>query len=262
MPEFTWAYGVTTVPQRRQYLLPKTLKSLADAGFDHPHLFVDNDPDPTQWRREFDLEVTAHYPKLRAVGNWITALWTLYLKNPAANRYAIFQDDIIVVKGLREYLNRSPWPAEKAYCNLYTAEVNERATEGKPVGSWVEGPMLNQNVPPVPERWQFGIGALALVFDAEAVVALLKSPGLVHKPLDLQKGHHKIDGMVVTGMNQAGFREYVHAPSLVQHIGQEGNVIGSTNPMSSMGEPNSPHGVRPLSRSFPGEDFDARSLLR
>jgi hypothetical protein len=40
-PVRTWAYGITTVPSRLTTLLPRTITSLAAAGFDKPHLFVD-----------------------------------------------------------------------------------------------------------------------------------------------------------------------------------------------------------------------------
>ena len=36
-----WAYGITTVPSRRENLFERTLQSLAVAGFDNPRLFVD-----------------------------------------------------------------------------------------------------------------------------------------------------------------------------------------------------------------------------
>jgi hypothetical protein len=41
MTELTWSYGITTVPKRQNSLLQRTVKSLGEAGFDHPHLFVD-----------------------------------------------------------------------------------------------------------------------------------------------------------------------------------------------------------------------------
>ena len=35
-----WVYGVTTVPERRADLLPRTLVSLDRAGFPSPRIFV------------------------------------------------------------------------------------------------------------------------------------------------------------------------------------------------------------------------------
>lgn len=245
-----WMYGVTTVPGRRATHLPETLKSLEVAGFDRPHLFVDGELDATSYRREFDLDVTAHYPSLRAVGNWITSLWTLYVLDPSAHRFAIFQDDVTLCLGVKEYLDAIPW-TDRSYRNLYTSEHNERIAAKSPQGSWQESYVLNcgpDGRGPDPEQWQTGKGALALVFDGEAVLKLLSSHGVANKPQDLINGHHRLDGMVVNAMNQAGFRELVHCPSLCQHAGQHDSSMG--------------HDPRPLARSFPGEGFDARTFLR
>ncbi len=245
-----WQYGVTTVPSRRATTLPKTLKSLELAGFDRPHLFVDGEADPVSWRREFDLEVTAHYPLLRTVGNWITSLWTLYLLDPSAHRYAIFQDDVVFCRNLRSYLDAVPW-VDKSYRNLYSSEHNEPIVAKTPPGNWVESWVLDSGglpTGPTPERWQTGKGALALVFDGEALLKLLASPSVANKPQDLVRGHKSVDGMVVHAMNAAGWRELIHSPSLCQHVGVDQSAMG-----------NDP---RPPARSFPGEQFDAMSFLK
>jgi hypothetical protein len=57
--------------------------------------------------------------------------------------------------------------------------------------------------------------------------------------------------MIVTAMKRAGWKEYVHNPSLLQHTGDGqttlGNHIGNDR--------------WPGADSFPGEEFDALSLL-
>ncbi len=37
----TWSYGITTVTSRANNTFKTTLKSLIDAGFDNPYLFID-----------------------------------------------------------------------------------------------------------------------------------------------------------------------------------------------------------------------------
>jgi hypothetical protein len=101
-PRYAWAYGVTTVPSRRNDLLPETLCSLCEAGFDAPRLFVDGDNDPKGWEREFGLETTCRYPTIRTHGNWILALSELFIREPHAERYALFQDDLITYRNLRD----------------------------------------------------------------------------------------------------------------------------------------------------------------
>lgn len=234
--EMKWSYGVTTVPSRRKELLPETLASLREGGFDKPRLFVDGDNDAVSWEREFNLEVTVRHPTIRAFGNWLLALEELYIREPTAERYAIFQDDFVTYRNLRQYLERCKYP-DKGYLNLYTFPSNQKEQRG-----WYEGALLNSG----PEHWQTGRGAVALVFNREAVQTLLMHQHMIERPTSAEGGYKRIDGGVVTAMNKAGFREFVHNPSLVQHTGK----------VSAIG--NKPH---PLSRSFRGETFDALQLL-
>jgi hypothetical protein len=258
-----WSYGVTTVPSRRSDLLPRTLASLRAGGFDRPRLFVDGASDLTGWEREFHLPVTIRTsPALRVAGNWVLALYELYIREPTAERYALFQDDMVCYRNLRTYLDQCTYPGEDpkgvplslngvpsaplspGYWNLYTfSNTNEPLVKGKKVG-WVEAGLLNSSHPEL--RYQAGRGAVALVFNRKAVTTLLASEHMVSRPQDPHRGWRAVDGAVVTAMNKTGWREYVHAPSLVQHIGQK----------SSMG--NRRH-KRAL--TFRGEEFDALSLL-
>jgi hypothetical protein len=94
-----------------------------------------------------------------------------------------------------------------------------------------------------PYPWVF-----ALVFSRDALVTLLSSRSLVEKCLASEERTRlkRIDGGIVNAMNLAGWSEYVHDPSLVQHTGV----------LSTVG--NQPH---PEAESFPGETFDALHLL-
>lgn len=249
-----WAYGVTTVPSRRKTLLPRTLKSLSEAGFDDPHLFIDGEEDPIPWRGEFNLDATAHHPKLGTVGNWVTALWVLHLLDPHADRYAIFQDDVSFCLGLREYLEATPW-VERTYLNLYSSEYNEIIIAKTSPGTWSSSFILNSGgvddgrpIGSVTDKWNCGKGALAIVLDGEGVLKMLSAKSVARKPRDREAGHWKLDGMIVNAMNRAGFKELIHSPSLCQHAGQSSSAMGN--------------GPRPLARSFPGEGFDARTWLK
>ncbi len=231
----TWSYGVTTVPERFDALLPRTLFSLAAAGFDCPRLFVDG-ADPKQTLALSDrtcLPVTARFPRVRTFANWALALGELYARDPAADYYAVFQDDFVTVRNLRAYLEKTlPGRDAKEYYNLYTFPSNQRvAPPGRP-GFF----RSNQN----------GRGAVALVFRNEAVVDLLTAPTFVRKPQAAgHRAYKSVDGGVLTALKAKGYAELVHNPSLTQHTGI----------VSSMG--NMTH---PLATSFPGEDFDALTL--
>lgn len=236
-----WQHGLTTVPERRGDLLPRTLASLKAGGFDRPHLFIDGDHDGASWEREFGLKATARSERIRTAGNWMLALYELYYLDPNADRYLITQDDLVCVRNLRAYLEKSPYP-EKGYLNCYSFRANETVIAGKPPG-WYPGYYLGSG----PPGFQKGLGAVALVFTREAVMTLLKAEHMVERPQNAHRGWKAVDGGIVTSMNKAGWLEYVHAPSLVQHTGK----------VSSM--QNREH---PLAESFPGETFDALELLR
>lgn len=250
-PPLSWAYGVTSVPARRADLLPRTLTSLKAGGFTTPRLFVDGARrGADEYQTLFpDLEVTTRTPAVRTFGNFVLSLWELYLRAPTADRYALFQDDFVCVSNLRAYLDRAKFP-EGGYLNLYTFRENDpyfaeaRRVEvrvPRSEGGWCEGFR-----PGFFETTQKGRGAVALVFDLPAVQALLASAHFVGRPTDPTRGHRAVDGGIVTALNKAGFREYCHWPSLVQHTGD----------VSSMG--NAPHSK---ADSFPGEEADALQYL-
>lgn len=240
-----WAYGVTTVPERARDLLPQTLRSLVAAGFDQPRIFVDGSQLPLA-SIDASLEQTLRWPKIKTFGNWSLSLWELVIRHPEADRYAMFQDDFITYKNLRQYLDRTPYP-ERGYCNLYTFPSNQEIAPDR-VG-WYEARSMEEGCGNVfhGKRQQLGRGAVALIFSKEAVVALLSEPHFVTKPLDVSNPWKKVDGCIVTAMNKAGWREYVHNPSLVQHTGKNSTMD------------NAPH---KLATSFRGEDFDALELLK
>lgn len=223
-----WAYGITTVPSRLNDYFPRTLESLRRAGFDSPRLFVDGAKSSADYDK-YGLEVTTRWPAVRTVGNWQLSILELYIRNPAASLYAIFQDDFVTYRNLREYLERSPIPSQ-GYLNLYTFPSNQQLATGQ---GWYKS---NQQ----------GKGAVALVFTRLGVQTLLQQKSFVEKVCDPHRGHKAVDGAIVTAMTSAGWTEYVHNPSLTQHIGD----------VSSMR--NAPH---LKATSFRGEEFNAVELL-
>ena len=218
-----WIYGVTTISERQQYL-NQTLISLQGAGFDNPIIFVDTEP------------------KLGVVGRWILSLHELYLRNPRANRYAIFQDDIVCSRDIRQYIE-SRWPNDKAYLNLFTFMDNEDMVQNAGEG-WMESGLADRRC-----QFQTGRGACGLVFNREGVMTLLTSPRLVMKSISALPSR-KVDGAIVDAMNHAGFREYIHNPSLIQHVGLESS-IGNSEVWKDMLP----------ARTFRGEEFSCLDLL-
>jgi hypothetical protein len=233
-----WAFGVTTVPERRKTTLPLTLASLAAAGFPAPHLFVDGERDAVSWRDQFRCGATARWPKLRAYGNWCLALAELYILNPAADRFALFQDDVLAVKDLRAYLDSCPLPPFR-YWNLITYPRNA-GLAGKREG-WF----------PSAQR---GWGAQGYVFGVEGVVAMLSSRYMAERPRDPRRGHLSIDGGVSCafrkeppGKAKERWIELCHMPTLLRH--QPGP--------SAIGNPEQPNAA-----GWRGEGWSALEMVK
>ena len=229
-----WACGVTTTPARFGDLLPRTLASLRTAGFDRPHIFADDCEECDLPEYTCGLRVTCRTPRISVHGNWLLGLSELFIRDPWCDHYAMFQDDLIAVRGLREYLERNPCPG-MGYANLYTFPANQQRATGT---GWFRS---NQE----------GMGAVALVFSQEAVRTLLSSRHMVERPLNTkepERAWRLIDGGVVESMRRNRWTEYCHNPSLVQHTGTV-STIRSSVPKSW------------AATSFPGEEFDVRTLL-
>jgi hypothetical protein len=229
-----WAYGITTCADRLGTTLERTLHSLEETGFANPRLFIDG---AQRLPGEYSGEVTCRWPPITVYANWILGLVELYVRQPRADYFAIFQDDLICCKGLRDYLEA--WHPRHSYLNLYTHEQNHDI--GRDKSGWF------------PSN-QMGKGALALVFRREAVVDLFESKHIVRRPMDWTvRSTRSIDGAVCEALcrrNDGGvvYIEYVHNPSLVQHAdGPSGSVIGN------------PYGR--TAPNFAGEDFDVRRML-
>lgn len=235
--KMAWAYGVTTVPERFRELLPRTLASLRLAGFDRPRLFVDGGREGSQDWARFGLDLTFRWPRIRTHGNWFLSLHELFIRNPNADRYAIFQDDMVTYRNLRAYLEACEYPS-RGYWNLYTFPENQRLAPGVGRTGRQQTGWYRSNGK--------GKGAVGLVFDRDSVLALLASDHMVGRPMSANRGHRAVDGGIVDSMRKAGRMEYVHNPSLVQHTGDR----------SSMG-----NGKHPKAISFNGEGFDAMELL-
>jgi hypothetical protein len=215
--------------ERRRELRSKTLASLTSAGFDSIRVFEDNG--------------------IRPFGNWLLGLAEIIIREPMADYYAMFQDDIIASKNLRAYLERTCPVDARGYWNLFTFPENhhfsifDRAGGRRPeqIVGWYESNQL-------------GKGAVALVFHREAAVRLLGRPYMWNRPKDPDRGWRNIDGGVVQAMvlePRDGWREFVHNPSLVQHVGTD----------STLKHTSGWHGSQAVSCCFRGEDFDCLSLL-
>jgi hypothetical protein len=179
------------------------------------------------------------------MGNWLLALWELYVREPMADCYALFQDDLITCKNLRAYLDTHRWP-EQAYLNLYTFPDILKQAHGKK--GWFK-------------TNQMGKGAVALIFSHENVMELLASRFITARIQEPVHGWRSIDGAVSTAMHLIGWKEYAHNPSLVQHTGVESTFDKRFRNNQESGFPIHRWPPEMFADSFPGEEYDALSLL-
>lgn len=221
-----WVYGITTVPKRLNELFPRTLASLKAAGFDEPWIFVDGGGVFVE-----GLPISSRQPAIGLAGNWLLSMWELFLRNPEGTHFALFQDDIVVCKNLKEYLTRCHVP-EVGYWNLCTYPDNEELIKEEDDG-WHPS---NQR----------GRGAQGLVFSRKMVMTVLSQYHLLDRAQDPRRGRRLIDGGISHAMRAVHRLEYVHKPSLLCHTGAV-SVSGNH--------------AQPTIRSFPGEDYDPLTLL-
>lgn len=244
-----WSYGVTTVEERRRDLLPRTLESLCRAGFDRPRLLVDNCRDQVGYAEEFGLPVSVRAIDpgakfgLRTAGNWHLSLLELWIRDPHADRYAVFQDDIVTARNLRAYLDAAPYPS-RSYLNLYTFpppyQVEPLTPEHR---GWYLAKRRRDGGPT-------GKSACALVFDRDATIALLTSRRFLERHTCPIRGFKAIDGGITEALDEVGIKEHVHWPSLIQHTGRQSSRAEVKGQVPF-----------PTAPSFPGEDFDLLTLL-
>lgn len=239
-----WKYAITSVPERWSTTLLATVRSLHSGGFEKPVVFVDSVADDLRPMRLggtavveadgaddfYPVELIHGTSRAGCFGNWVRAATELYHSDPFADRYAIFQDDIVCSRNLRQWFDASP-PPDSDYVNLCTYPNNLAARTG-----WY----------PAPDYC--GLGAQALVFSNAGMQALLNSPLLRSHPKDRHRGHRAVDGVVKTAMKAAGFIEFVHNPSPVKHCGQTVSTLGTER--------------QPETAAFMGEDFDLMTCVK
>ena len=208
---------MTTVPERAGDLLPRTLASLAAAGFDQPLVSLDD-----------------RIPRRGNFANWWLCALEVYLRDRHADMYAVFEDDVIMSLGAREYLERTCREGSRGYYNLYTSSENERRVKSDFTGWFMST--------------QGGLGALGLVFCADLFKRLLTDSRMIQHSLHPERGMRKVDGAISICMSHQVVLEWCHQPSIVEHTGGHASMIGNT-------------GIYSPSSTFRGEQFDLRGLL-
>lgn len=248
-----WQCGVTTCKERLTTELPRTLRSLHLAGFERPIVFVDGVTEET--RLMCGCPVILRCGRLYTFAHWLLTLAELYLREPQADAYAVLQDDLLMLRNTKRYLEAC-WPklSPDGYFNLFTAHRSEQVIAGEKHGTWHQSALHSGQYGVGPQQ---GKGALALVFSNDATADLLSSKSLWHRSRDKAESerHCNVDGAVVTAMNLANYREWVHCPTLCFHVGLV-SVLRSQRSGETVMTP------FPPAESWINEDFDAMEFLK
>jgi glycosyltransferase involved in cell wall biosynthesis len=206
-----WQVGLLTAP-RGNPVIQQTLVSLQAAGFSQVDIFAE----PGSWLppaagRQRTL---IHQHRLGNLTNFYNTLAALYERAPDADAFAVFQDDVRVAHGAKEWCEREFWPLGAGLVSLFTARPHAR-----PQAGWC---LLSPGFYRV-------CGAQALVFRRDVLRRFLADP-LVIKSLQI---HHEGDDAVLASW-AARHHEPIayHTPSLVQHMGHVSSiyVVTGTDP--------------------------------
>ena len=202
-----WAVGVTTAP-RRVPTLAESLESLARAGWQQPHLFIEGEVELPSWAGQ--LSRTQRNPPTGAWPNFVLALHELLLRQPSADAYAIVQDDAVFPDGpIRSLLEATFWRhghcdrQGRAAISLYCREADQAECEG-----WGR----------FPEHWRYG--AVAIVLSPAAARQFVHSQmasdyGEAENPLRL----YFIDEILGRWLHAHRVPLWRPTPSVVEHIG-------------------------------------------
>ena len=199
-----WAVGVTTAP-RRASTLDICLKSLAAAGWDQPHLFIDGEVEvPAEFNT---LSRTVRTPAVGARQSYYLALQELLEREPEADALMLVQDDALWPGHLpvREYLEAALWPGpQRGLVSCWCC-----SDDTAPSAGWHA----------IARPWKFG--AVAFIFPRECAEQFVRDP-------QIQQICRCEPGVPTAGLSlligdwawRQGILVYFTTPSLVQHIGE------------------------------------------
>ena len=211
-----WAVGMLTAP-RPAPTVDRTLRSLANGGFSPVHIFAE----PGSWIPDqfAHLPRTAHGRPLGNLGNFYTSLASLLMVQPDADCYTIFQDDVEVALGLREWCDSQLWPKGAGLVSLYTCGVDHDSANGWRVLS---------------KGMCHTFGAQAFVFRKDILKEFLTDGRL----LEMRESGFRAgdDAAIGEWAARRGIGIAYHTPSLVNHVGVTSAIAadghGTAGPLS------------------------------
>lgn len=200
-----WAVGVLTCARERM-LLADTVLSLVEAGWDRGVIHVDGRMDLPRGLVG-DWEMVVSEKRLGAWDSWYLTMLVLVSRFPDADVYMICEDDLLLSRGLREYLESSLWPSDDvAFCSPYCPGIYG---EGKRGWFRIEGKSLDTLT-----------GSLCYLFPPDSIRMFLEDMGGVEASRNVDFLHGK-------WALKRGRSVWYHKPSLIQHTGIGASTLGN-----------------------------------
>ncbi|MBX3444032.1 MAG: glycosyltransferase [Planctomyces sp.] len=198
-----WQVGVLTAP-RGDLLLPQTLASLREAGFDELTVFAEPGADvPADSSL---LRVVRRERRLGNIANFYAGLSELFASSPDADCYAMFQDDITIAAGTRDWCESELWPGGAGLVSLFT-----------PLPHTSESPGWRLLSPGFFRVY----GGQALLFRGDVLRQFLADPEV----LRAVHANSACDDAIVAGWAaRRAIPIAYHTPSLVQHHGRVSSI--------------------------------------
>ncbi len=190
------AVGMLTAP-RKIPTIESSLQNVRLAGFSDIELFAEPGsfiPDSLQ-----GLRIHQREKRLGNLLNFCSGLSLLLKKYPNAEAIAMFQDDISLARGTREWLETQLWPAGAGIVSLFTP----RPHLDRKAGWHLRSP-----------GFQRVCGAQALVFRRDTLEAFLSDPRVFGR---LHRNDHCDDAVVAGWAARTGEKIAYHTPSLAGH---------------------------------------------
>lgn len=209
VPEFRWASAMLTAP-RLVSTIQKSYDSLGQAGFDDLLIFAE--PGSLLPANARSDRIVLRENRLGNIRNFYDALCTLWTRQPEADAYVVFQDDVIAAEGLRVWCETQLWPQDCGVVSLFTPRIHTTSEAGWSVLS---------------PGFHRVCGAQGLVFRRDLLEQFLSDPRVLK---EVERRQHCDDAVVAAWLGRNGLGLAYHSPSLLQHLAVPSSLfVGETD---------------------------------
>lgn len=224
-----WSIGITTC-KRNNNFTKNLIKKIKMNGWDKISLYAEPDSEVDNSVRVINRDMV-----YGCWTNWICSLYDMYSIDIEADYYCIFEDDIEICLGVKNYLeNLLPSIERFGAISLYTPSNQSRKSLG--LNCIHDNSFMAESV------W----GTQAIVFSKESLCRFLSSRNVFdHRRIGYGVNNKNRDTALGIWASKQGEKLFYHNPSLVQHIGKESSINHEYH----------------YSSNFVGENYDATLLI-